>query len=129
MATRRALARGSHATHYPLAVQCQTVARRRGSGRQPPLPLFHKFARSMSIANESRRQRDPDGDDERVPFSALAMSDRLHFKRQSGESGRTERAVRFYGRRSSATSFRMIGSEQRCSRWRRGERELRPRPS
>ena len=63
------------------------------------------------------------------PFRLLLSLTDCILKDSPASSGRTERAVRFYGRRSSATSFRMIGSERCCSRWRRGERELRPRPS
>ena len=65
-------------------------------GSLPSLSFTSLHAPCPSIANESRRQRDPDGDDERVPFSAPAMSDRLHFKRQSGESANTRLAQGYH---------------------------------
>ena len=77
MATRRALESASHAMQLP-TVSAKPSRRVVGPGAEITCPpLFHNFADSMSIANESRREETNDDDDERVPFRILLLADRI----------------------------------------------------
>ena len=74
MATRRALESASHAMQLP-TVSAKPSRRVVGPGAEITCPpLFHNFADSMSIANESRREETND-DDERVLFRLLLRAD------------------------------------------------------
>ena len=76
MATRRALESASHAMQLP-TVSAKPSRRVVGPGAEITCPpLFHNFADSMSIANESRREETND-DDERVLFRLLLRADHI----------------------------------------------------